>query len=105
MSFQVGDRVVQVRRIDGHFGAIGALGTVIATDRDHGGFLRHDIGVEFDAPLRGAHDCEGHGLDGRCFWASSTDVEYATKGSHAPAQTFRDFARVQDLLAATAGTA
>ena len=66
--FKVGDRVVCVnaKRKDGYKSAKGEHGRVIE-NRSAGTFINW-IAVEFDNLLPGAHDCNGAGKKGHCFW-------------------------------------
>lgn len=66
--FEVGDRVVCVnaKRKNGYKSANGEHGRVIE-NRSTGTFVNW-IAVEFDNLLPGAHDCNGAGKEGHCFW-------------------------------------
>lgn len=67
-DFKIGDRVVCVKakRNDGYKSAKGEHGRVIE-NRSAGTFVNW-IAVEFDNLLPGAHDCNGAGKEGHCFW-------------------------------------
>ena len=67
-DFKIGDRVVCVnaKRKNGYKSAKGEHGRVIE-NRSTGAFVNW-IAVEFDNLLPGAHDCNGAGKEGHCFW-------------------------------------
>ena len=67
-DFKIGDRVVCVnaKRNDGYKSAKSEHGRVIE-NRSTGTFVNW-IAVEFDNLLHGAHDCNGAGKEGHCFW-------------------------------------
>ena len=59
ISFDIGDRVIATKTIDGN-NLTGKYGTVVSTG-DY-------IGVQFDERIPGGHDCRGQGTLGYCWF-------------------------------------
>lgn len=75
-DFRVGDRVVAVAPVDGYEFLIGRAGTVVHISRN-----QPPIGVEFDEEFRGGHNCNSHGLRGRCRYGHHSDFEIESDNS------------------------
>ena len=75
-DFKIGDRVVCVntKRNDGYESAKGEHGRVIK-NRSTGTFVNW-IAVEFDNLLPGAHDANGAGKEGHCFWVKPDTLKH-----------------------------
>lgn len=75
-DFKIGDRVicVKAKRKGGYESANGEHGRVIE-NRSAGTFVNW-IAVEFDNLLHGAHDANGAGKEGHCFWIDPTTLEH-----------------------------
>lgn len=75
-DFKIGDRVVCVKakRKEGYKSAKGEHGRVIE-NRSTGAFLDW-VAVEFDNLLHGAHDCNGAGKEGHCFWVNPATLKH-----------------------------
>ena len=74
--FKVGDRVICVdtKHEKGYESAKSKHGRVIK-NRSTGTFLDW-IAVEFDNELPGAHDCNGAGKEGHCFWIDPKTLKH-----------------------------
>lgn len=59
IPFNIGDRVIATRRIDGNE-LTGKYGIVVHAG-DH-------VGVQFDERINGGHNCHGRGKDGYCWF-------------------------------------
>lgn len=75
-DFKIGDRVVcaKAKRKDGYKSAKGEHGRVIE-NRSAGAFVNW-IAVEFDNLLPDAHDCNGAGKKGHCFWIDPKTLKH-----------------------------
>ena len=75
-DFKIGDRVVCVdtKHEKGYESAKSGHGRVIK-NRSTGTFLNW-IAVEFDNLLPGAHDCNGAGKEGHCFWIDPKTLKH-----------------------------
>lgn len=70
--FEIGDRVVAVGAVDCYDFLEGRHGTVVHIAGD----TSINIGVEFDEPFPGGHDCGGHGHIGRCRYGNREAFEF-----------------------------
>ena len=68
--FDIGDRVIAIKAIDGNISTKGKTGTIIASKH-----LGNSVGIEFDEPIEGGHSCDNRGKRGYCWWGYEYEIK------------------------------
>ena len=68
--FDIGDRVIAIKAVDGNISTKGKTGTIIA-----GKHNRFSVGIEFDEPIEDGHSCDNRGKYGYCWWGHEFEIE------------------------------